>query len=216
MLFQPNDTILFQGDSVTDCGRSRDDDSYLGNGYPALIKAALDAYVPELKLRVINRGVSGDRVKNLNARWDADCVAVKPDIVSILIGINDTWRAFDSNDPTSSAAYAEGYHTLLKRAKQETTVRQLILMDPFVLPVPEDRRAWRQDLDPRIHIVRDLAREFKAIYIPLDSLFAVESIKLGCEALAADGVHPTAVGHAFIAKHWMKAVLHKGRGATSC
>ncbi|MDR2656669.1 MAG: SGNH/GDSL hydrolase family protein [Oscillospiraceae bacterium] len=209
MFFQPHDTILFQGDSVTDCGRSRQNDDYLGSGYPALIKAAMDAHVPELGLRVINRGVSGDRVKNLAARWDADCVTVNPDVVSILIGINDTWRSYDSNDPTSAEAYAADYRKILERTKAETKVRQFILMDPFVLPVPDDRRAWRVDLDPRITVVRDLAREFKAIYIPLDALFAKESIKLGCAALAGDGVHPTPVGHAFIAKNWIKAVHHR-------
>ncbi|MDR1599555.1 MAG: SGNH/GDSL hydrolase family protein [Oscillospiraceae bacterium] len=205
MFFRPNDTILFQGDSVTDCGRSRQNDDYLGSGYPAMIKAQLDADYPEFSLRVVNRGVSGDRVKDLAARWDADCVAVNPDVLSILIGINDTWRRYDSNDPTSAESFAKTYHSILTRAKAETKVRDIILMDPFVLPIPEDRRGWRVDLDPRVNVVRDLAREFNAVYVPLDALFAKASIKLGCAALAADGVHPTPLGHAFIAKQWRLA-----------
>ncbi|MDR0396386.1 MAG: SGNH/GDSL hydrolase family protein [Oscillospiraceae bacterium] len=206
MFFRPNDTILFQGDSVTDCGRSRQDDNYLGSGYPAIIKSYLDAERPEFGIRVVNRGVSGDRAKDLASRWDNDCVAVNPDIISILIGINDTWRRYDSNDPTGVDSFARTYRGLLERAKTQTKARSIILMDPFVLPTPEDRREWRVDLDPRINAVRDLAREYKAVYVPLDALFARASIKLGCAALAADGVHPTPVGHALIARQWIKAV----------
>ena len=206
MLLKAGDTILFQGDSVTDCGRSREDDHYLGGGYPKMIADKLASLYPVMNLKVINRGVSGDRVKNLAARWDADCVAVQPTVLTILIGINDTWRRYDSNDPTSTEAYLTGYRSLLERAKGETPVREIILMDPFVLPTPLDRKAWREDLNPRIDGLRDIAREFGARYIPLDGIFAEASCGKPCEYWAADGVHPTEAGHGLIADTWLSKV----------
>ena len=104
-IINPGDLILFQGDSVTDCGRSRDSDDQLGSGYANMIAAQFAVRFPELKARFVNRGVSGNRVKDLAARWDEDCIALQPDVVSILIGINDTWRRFDSQDPTSAENY---------------------------------------------------------------------------------------------------------------
>lgn len=206
MLLQQGDLILFQGDSVTDCGRSREDDTLLGSGYVMQIAARLTAQYPQLRLRVLNRGVSGNRAANLAERWDADCVALKPDVITILIGINDTWRRFDRNDPTSAEAYRASYETLLRRSREETSVRQIVLMDPFVLPTPPDRVAWREDLNPRIDIVRDLARAYGALYVPLDGLFAAASCKADCAVWVRDGVHPTPAGHALIADAWLQTM----------
>jgi len=110
-------------------------------------------------------------VRDLQARWQADCLDLKPDWVSIMIGINDTWRRYDRNDPTAAADYAAGYRDILARTRDEAGAG-LILLEPFVLPCPDDRKAWREDLDPKIAAVRELAREFNAIYVPLDGLFA--------------------------------------------
>ncbi|HML47845.1 MAG TPA: SGNH/GDSL hydrolase family protein [Clostridia bacterium] len=206
MLLQKGDLLLFQGDSVTDCGRSREDDAQLGSGYVMQIAARLAAQYPEMKLRALNRGVSGNRAADLAARWDADCVALKPDVITILIGINDTWRRYDRNDPTGAEAYRASYETLLRRARTETSAREIVLMDPFVLPTPPDRIAWREDLNPRIDIVRDLARAYGALYVPLDGLFAAASCKADCAVWARDGVHPTPAGHALIADAWLRTM----------
>ena len=101
--------------------------------------------------------------------------------------------------------FEKGYRDILTRTANETNAR-LILCEPFVLPVPEDRKAWREDLDPKIHVVRQLAREFNAIYIPLDGIFAAASAKREPAFWAADGVHPTSAGHALIAMEWLKAI----------
>ncbi|MDR1570495.1 MAG: SGNH/GDSL hydrolase family protein [Oscillospiraceae bacterium] len=206
MLLKAGDILLFQGDSVTDCGRSREDDARLGDGYPKIISEYLKGKYPNANFRVINRGVSGDRAKDLEARWDADCLAIRPNVLTILIGINDTWRRFDRGDPTSAQAYRASYRCLLERVKNETDIRNIILIDPFVLPTPPDRAAWRDDLNPRIDIVRDLAREYGALYIPLDGLFAAASCERPCEYWAADGVHPTPDGHGLIADAWIRIV----------
>ncbi len=200
-------TILFQGDSITDAGRNREAAGFpsLGGGYPLHIAARLTAAFPEMNLCFINKGISGNRVKDLKSRWTEDCVQLRPDVVSILIGINDTWRAFDRGDPTSAEAYYEDYRHILLRVKNELGAA-IVMLEPFVLPVPEDRKAWRADLDPKIAAARELAREFKATYIPLDGLFAAASAQQPCAVWAADGVHPTQAGHALIANAWIKAM----------
>ncbi len=205
MLIKQNDVILFQGDSITDCGRSRENLNDLGRGYPMMIASWLSAQYPELNLRFINRGVSGDRVRNLRARWDEDCLKLNPTVVSILIGINDCWRRYDRNDPTSPEEFERDYRYILDQVKEHTSAR-IILCEPFVLPVPEDRRAWREDLDPKIHVVRDLAREFNALLLPLDGIFSSASTLREPEFWAPDGVHPTQAGHALITREWLKLV----------
>lgn len=198
-------TILFQGDSITDCGR-RQDGNGMGGGYPAIVANQLHARFPELDITVLNRGISGNRVRDLKARWQEDCIALKPDLVSIMIGINDTWRRFDSNDPTGVDAFAADYRAILEETRQKLDV-PLVLVEPFLLPHPEDRRAWREDLDPKIAVVRDLAREFGAVLVPLDGVFAAASTQRECPYWAGDGVHPTPVGQALIARTWMDCVL---------
>ena len=124
----------------------------------------------------MNRGISGNRVVDLNARWQEDCLDLKPDWVSIYIGINDTWRRYDSGDPTSTEDYKAGYRKLIERTKGALDAK-LILVELFVLPHPEDRRVWREDLDPKITAVRELAVEYGAPLVPLDGLFAAASAR---------------------------------------
>ncbi|GGJ12174.1 lipase [Alicyclobacillus cellulosilyticus] len=197
--------VLFQGDSITDCGRRRDQPDDLGFGYAALVAAWFTARYPEKRVRFLNRGISGNRVRDLQARWREDCIDLRPDWVSILIGINDTWRRYDRSDPTSVEAFAAGYRDILRRTREELGAN-LILLEPFVLPVPEDRKQWREDLDPKIHAVRELAREFGALYVPLDGLFAQASAGTDPALWAPDGVHPSLAGHALIARAWLLAV----------
>lgn len=204
--FQTGDVILFQGDSVTDCGRIYGDNSSLGNGYPSLIAAYLWATFPELNLTILNRGVSGNRVYDLETRWDRDCIELQPNWVSILIGINDTWRRYDSNILSPIDEFTAAYRRILTRVREETKAK-IVLCDPFVLPYPEDRKEWRIDLDPRIDAVRSLALEFDAIYVPLDGIFAAACTRQSPQFWAADGVHPTLAGHGLIAGAWLQAVL---------
>ena len=185
--------LLFIGDSVTDCGR-REDPEGLGFGYVRVIAGAL----PDAE--VINRGISGNRVPDLAARWQADLLDLAPDVLTILIGINDTWRRYDSNDPTSTEAYETGYRALLE------TVRgvPLVLMEPFVLPIDEGQRAWHpQDLDAKIAVVHRLAEEFGATLVPLNARLTELAAAQSPEAIADDGVHPTAHGHDLIAQEWL-------------
>ncbi|MFE5320106.1 SGNH/GDSL hydrolase family protein [Paenibacillus sp. NPDC056579] len=198
------DKVLFQGDSITDAKRVREDGNDLGKGYALMAAAQFSSLYPEEQVTFLNRGISGNRVKDLQNRWQEDCLDLKPDVVSIYIGINDTWRRFDRNDPTSAEQYEEGYRDLLNRTRQLDA--KLVLIEPFVLPVPEDRKLWREDLDPKIHVVRELAREYGARLVSLDGLFAQASTKAPSAFWAPDGVHPSPAGHALIARAWLQAV----------
>jgi acyl-CoA thioesterase I len=205
MLIDDNAVVLFQGDSITDAGRGREDDGNLGQGYVNMIAAWFAALHSAQNVRFLNRGISGNRAKDLAARWQADAVNLRPDWISIMIGINDTWRRFDAGDPTPVEQYAAAYRSLLESTRRHLDAR-LVLCEPFVLPTPPDRRAWREDLDPKIHVARDLAREFGAILVPLDGLFAAAATQRDPAFWAADGVHPTQAGHALIAQAWLRAV----------
>lgn len=206
MFFRENECILFQGDSITDCGRNRDDFEDMGTGYPYLISAFLRSMYPEKNLKFLNRGISGDRVKDLKKRWFEDCLSLKPDVLSILVGINDTWRRYDSNDPTSIEDFEKDYRYILQKTLDENPNTKLIICEPFLLPVFPEQERWREDLDPKIQVVRKLSREFKAVFVPLDGLFAQVSTIKEPSYWLYDGVHPTAAGHALIAKAWLKAI----------
>lgn len=205
MMIRDGATVLFIGDSITDCGRSRENLSDLGRGYALMAAARFQAAYPGKNVTFLNRGISGNRVKDLQARWQADCLELKPDCVSILIGINDVWRRYDSNDPTAVEAYEEGYRDLLAQVCDSLKV-PVVMLEPFVLPTPPDRVAWREDLDPKIDAARRLAREFDAVYVPMDGVFNAASTRYDPAYWAADGVHPTPAGHALIAREWLKAV----------
>jgi lysophospholipase L1-like esterase len=209
MKLVPGSTIVFQGDSITDTGRERNDESALGQGYVSLTAARLQARFPTLGLRLYNRGISGNRTADLLQRWDADCIDLEPDVLTILIGINNVWRRYDSADPTSVETFAEEYRRLLTRARR-AGVGRIVMLEPFVLPVPEDRTAWREDLDPKIAVCRELAAEFETEYIPLDGALNAAALVTGPAYWAPDGVHPSLAGHGFIAELLTRQLIGGG------
>jgi lysophospholipase L1-like esterase len=203
MLIEANDTILFTGDSITDCGRVRDNADHLGFGYAAITAAHLQARLASPKLKIYNRGISGNRASDLLARVDADLLALKPTVVSILIGINDTWRRYDSNDPTSAETFEKNYRAVLDRVRDGLKAR-VVLLEPFLLHVPADRAKYREDLNPKIDVVRKLAVEFGTEFLPLDGIFAQAATMAPPAYWAGDGVHPSMAGHALIAETWLE------------
>jgi acyl-CoA thioesterase-1 len=204
-LIEDGAVVLFQGDSITDAGRSRENDADLGRGYANMTAAWFSALHPELNVRFLNRGIGGNTVKDLQARWQADCLDLKPSWVSILVGINEAARRYAHGDPMPHEVYEAAYRDILTQARESLNAR-LILMEPFVLPTAPDRIQWREDLDPKIDVVRNLAREFGAILIPVDGIFAEAAAKRELAFWAQDGVHPTPAGHALMAQAWLQAV----------
>ncbi len=205
MLLKPNDHVLFFGDSITDAGRRAEQNNNhgLGHGYAALVASLLMARYPQLNLRFTNRGVSGDRAVDLEARLERDVLAERPTVVSVLIGINDTWRRYDKEVVSPIPEFDACCRRILARIRDELDAR-LIIGEPFLLPVPPDRAAWREDLDPRIHAVRQIARDFQAAFVPFDGLFAAAASRQNLDYWAPDGVHPSPAGHAMMAEAWIE------------
>lgn len=203
--FNEGDLILFTGDSITDCERNRNDPASLGAGYVQMLAGQLEFEHPELNLRFRNTGISGDRTCDLLVRWDRDCIDLQPDWVSILIGVNNTWRRYDSNDPTPDDIFEAESRDLLDRVKTQTTAR-MVLCSPFLLHVDESVVRMREDLDPKIKILKTLAGEFDAIWVDFDAAFIAAQLRHIPSYWAEDGVHPSEAGHALMAETWMAAL----------
>lgn len=196
--------ILFQGDSITDAGRDYKNPHDLGNGYPKYCAAGLKRAFPGAE--ILDLGISGNRTTDLVRRWTKDCINIQPDLVSILIGINDTWRAFDRNDPTSVEDFENNYRTILQRTKEETNAKILIL-EPFLVDTDESKFCFRADLSEKIDATRRLAREYADAFIPLDGLLAAGCMTHEPAFFSGDGVHPAEGGAKFIAKLYVQAAV---------
>ncbi|WP_175578554.1 SGNH/GDSL hydrolase family protein [Cellulomonas sp. FA1] len=207
-LLRSGDRVLLTGDSITDWGRDRDQPDSpwgLGHGYAGIVAALAGARRPDLGLTFLNRGIGGNTTRQLRERWTADALDLEPTVVSILVGVNDTWRRYDAGTPTSVDEYEEHYRAILDATRERLDAR-LVLIEPFLLPVPPVEHAWREDLDPRIHVVRRLAGEVGATLVPADGLFAAAAARTSPERWAFDGVHPTPAGHGLLAEAWLDAV----------
>jgi acyl-CoA thioesterase I len=201
-------TVVFVGDSITDAGRTFFAADVaageLGSGFVRLVASLVGVRHPARGFRFLNAGVSGDRVGDLAARWRRDVLAPRPDLVSVLVGINDTWRRYDADDPTPVEVFAAGYAQLLDMVAEHTDAA-LVLGEPFLLPVRPELDVWREDLDPKIEVVRGLAVERDAVLVPFDERF-----RAACELAppahwAPDGVHPSPAGHGLMALAWLDA-----------
>lgn len=226
-------TILFQGDSITDCSRYRSATekkqstvalfrdgklfkkiTALGDGYPAMVSAELESKFPG-KYKYINRGVSGDRIPDVYTRIVKDIIKVKPDYMSLLVGVNDVWRNFDSEGTgTGSARFEKVYNILLEELREELPELKIIIMGPFLLhgsagdnqPDEPDRfENFSSGVAEMASIAKNLAEKYGCAYIDLQAMFdeAVKTIPVA--ELTGDGVHPTAKGHQLIKKEWIKA-----------
>jgi lysophospholipase L1-like esterase len=189
--------ILFQGDSITDAGRSREDPHLLGNGYPKYTAELIANRHPGTDFEFINLGISGNRAESLRDRWQKDCVDVQPDLVSILIGVNDTWHRAGDRNWMPHEYFEECYRYCLTEIREKTKAK-IIILEQFLLPVP-DKEYFRVDLDPKIQVTRKLAREFADAFIPLDGFLAAHCIGEAPTAWSPDGVHPNEAGSRLIA-----------------
>jgi len=212
MKIEKNQIILFQGDSITDAGRNREmqakanQNAALGNGYALRIAGALLSDYPALDLQVFNRGISGNRVVDLYARWKSDAVNLQPDWISILIGVNDTWHEFGSQNGVELDRFEQVYRMMLDYTRQRLPEVRLVLCEPFVLPCGVVTPAWQEDIRSRREIVSRLAGEFQTLRVPFQEMFDEAVKETAPEYWAADGVHPTPAGHARMARFWRSCV----------
>ena len=189
---------IFIGDSVTDCGR--DIEPPYGDGYVREI-----ARSGKVAGKIINVGTSGHRLVDLEKRWQVDVLDHKPTLLSIAIGINDTWRRYDDNDPTSTQDFHDQYRRVLTLTRQAFNP-EFVLCEPFLLSVRDEMNTWREDLDPKIEVVHAMAKEFGAVLVPFDKHFNQLATTMSMAELADDGIHPSALGHAEMAKLWLSTV----------
>jgi len=210
-MLNPNNIILFQGDSITDAGRNRELSApnvgaALGSGYVNLIAAHLLQTRPQDNLHIFNRGISGNRVTDLYARWKVDGINLQPDLISILIGVNDTWHEFMYGNGVEVDRYTTVYRLLLEYTKQRLPNVQLVLCEPFVLPCGVVTEGWIAEMAERRQVVRQLAAESGAIFVPFQSMFDAALAQAEPAYWAADGVHPTPAGHRLMTDTWLAAV----------
>jgi lysophospholipase L1-like esterase len=195
--------LLFIGDSITDCDR-RNDPAQLGHGYVRLVRDWLCVRDPKNAPVVINRGISGNKMPDLQRRWQRDVLNERPDVLSIFIGVNDVWHALiPGRDGTSIDDFVAGYRDILSRTRAALPNCTIVLCEPSVIwpPVREDGNA---KLRPYVTAVREAAREFDAAaLVPLHAAFNVARDANGAIAWTIDGVHPTSAGHLLIARTWL-------------
>lgn len=207
MKLHKEDRILFLGDSVTDCGRDWDNPEDLGKGYALMTAGMLAARQPLANFTFLNRGISGNKIQDVLDRLDKDCLALKPDVLLFMIGINDTWHNVASPEfgtPASAMSFESRYREFLERVTT-AGIHRILLVEPFVLPYPVDRQQWRKDLDPKLGIIRQLAAEFGCELLCLDGRMNEMAVTTGCQYLTGeDGVHPTPAGHGIIAQALME------------
>ena len=204
--FPPNSTILFQGDSITDGGRwhTSDPNHYFGQGYMFIVAAHCGARHPKSNWTFVNRGISGNKVTDLAARWQTDTLDINPDVLSILIGINDS---LNDKDP-GAAAYEIIYSDILQQTVESNPSIKIILCEPFALPVGyliENYISIAADVKQRQDAVARLASKFNATIVPLQRAFDEACDVAPAEYWLWDGIHPTAAGNQLIADEWLKA-----------
>jgi lysophospholipase L1-like esterase len=202
-----NDTIVFIGDSITAAERHRQAYSPLGFGYVHFAGNFLLARYPTLDLKIVNTGISGDTVIDLKYRWQRDCLAHRPNLLSVLVGINDVWRRTVEPDQAADAAdpaeFEITYDQLLAQAKQQCRC-QLVLLEPFLFCRDRNNIVYRALL-PYIEIVHKLAEEHGAVLVPLQSRIDRQIVEIPPARWSQDGVHPYLWAHAWIAQRWLDA-----------
>ncbi len=207
----PNPVILFQGDSITDGnrGRNQDPNHILGHGYQFIIAAETAAHEPERGAQFLNRGVSGNTVGDLGKRWQDDVIALKPDLLSVLIGINDFTHVVDGRDAGTALEYERAYDVLLATTRQALPHVRFVLGEPFLLPVGKreaDYRTLKAGLRPYQEAVERLAAKYDAPVVHYQRLFDTACARAPASYWIWDGVHPTYAGHGLMATEWTNTV----------
>lgn len=205
-----NATILFQGDSITDAGRDRDEknaNSGLGAGYAMLATAYLRHKLAERDIRCYNRGISGNKVFQLADRWKENTLDIEPDLLSILIGVNDYWHTLNDYEGTVET-YEQDFRSLLQRTKEQLPDVNLVIGEPFVVLEGSaiEEEEWLPDFRNYQAVAKEIAQDFEAAFIPYQSIFDKASENVVPTYWTEDGVHPTLAGSQLMAEGWLETV----------
>lgn len=200
--------ILFQGDSITDTGRSRDNDGYVGIGYPLFVKALFEYENPG-KYEIFNRGIGGNRIVDLYARIKCDIINLKPDVMSILIGVNDVWHElYESPNGVDADKFFRIYCMLIEEVKEALPDIKIMIMEPFVLKTSKTEENWTYidtEVTKRAQMAKKVAEKYGLTFIPLQEKFNELAKTAPTEYWMHDGVHPTYPGHEFLKNQWIEA-----------
>ena len=211
-LLSENDVILFQGDSITDAGRDRENNDpnssrALGSGYAFLASAGLLNTNADKNLSVFNRGISGNKVYQLAERWQKDCIDLQPNVLSILIGVNDYWHFRNGKYDGTPEIYENDFRKLLEDTKSKLPDIKLVICEPFILT--ETRavdESWVEPFSKFQEISAKLAKEFETKWVPFQKVFTEATKVAPATYWTADGVHPSIAGAQLMAEAWMKSV----------
>jgi len=207
-----HDIILFQGDSITDAHRKRDDNNpnsaaALGTGYPVLAAAELLTRNPAKDLHIYNKGVSGNKVYQLAERWQTDCLDLKPTVLSILVGVNDFWHTLVNGYTGTIKTYRDDYKALLDRTKQQLPDVKLIIGEPYaVIGIKSVDEKWYPAFNEYRQAAREIAESFGAAFIPYQEIYDKAQSSAPGVYWTADGVHPTLAGARLMAEAWLQTV----------
>lgn len=201
-------TILFQGDSITDCGRMTCGGAGYpgegpGPGYPGLIASRLACDHPEKDYRVINRGISGNRIVDLYARWKIDALNLEPNLLSVLIGVNDTWHEFDCHNGVEVPRYERIFRELMEWTLSARPGIRIVLIEPFI-GTAEEVLHMAPEVRQRAGIVRKIAADFKTDFLPAQEILDNACKRAPMNHWLVDGIHPAPAGHQLIADAWLK------------
>ena len=201
-------TILFQGDSITDAGRSREEGGHLGLGYATLVEASLGFENPGEYI-FINKGISGNRIVDVYARIKADITNLKPDVMSLLIGVNDVWHEYSDNpNGVDPEKFMRIYSMLIEEIKAELPDIKIIILEPFVLKGKGTEANWpafETEVAKRAEKAKLVAEKYNLTFITLQDKFTEAAKHAPNEYWLGDGVHPTMKGHELIKREWLKA-----------
>ena len=209
-LLKDSQTIVFIGDSITDCGRRLEARPF-GDGFMRFIVDLVAARYPQRKIRFINRGISGDVSVGLRQRWDEDVIAYQPDWVSVMVGINDVHRRFDDYGmmEVPPDLYRTAYLDCLSRTREQTRAR-LILIDPFYICKDPQVGSVQEEilgvLPEYIAVVHEMAEKFQALHVPLHDIFQQQLLYRSAETFCPEPVHPNSAGHTVIAHSWLNTL----------
>jgi len=198
--------ILFIGDSVTDCGRLKDQPASLGQGYVLMVAGELSYKFPEKEFVFINKGISGNKITDLLTRWKRDCINLEPDIVSILVGINDVWHEFNRNDGVTAQRFEQIYDIILDETKVKLPSAKIVLCEPFVVNadfIAADFHHFEPEMTTRRLLIKRLADKHDCVFVPLQDAFNSACDTAPVTHWLTDGVHPTPAGSMLIAREWM-------------
>jgi len=210
--FSTGDVILFQGDSITDAGRERKNQlannaRSFGTGYANIAASWLLEELAGESLSIYNRGISGNKVFQLAERWEADCIELQPNVLSILIGVNDYWHFRDGKYDGTPEVYETDFRKLLTRTKKELPDVKLVICQPFILTgTSAVDKSWLEPFSAYQEIAAKMAKEFDALWVPFQESFDKALEMAPAVYWAGDGVHPSMAGAQLMAEVWLKSL----------